>query len=78
MKQQGEGKGTGPREAVSGVGLPREDGEVGQGEEGRKDSLLLTPPPRKQLPGLQVHRPVRGFCSSDGSVGRRGREMGWP
>lgn len=45
MKQQGEGKGTGPREAVSGVGLPREDGEVGQGEEGRKDSLLLTPPP---------------------------------
>lgn len=47
MKQQGEGKGTGPREAVSGVGLPREDGEVGQGEEGRKDSLLLTPPPPK-------------------------------
>lgn len=27
-----------------GVGLPREDGEVGQREEGRKDSLLLTPP----------------------------------
>ena len=62
-----------------GVGLPREDGEVGQREEGRKDSLLLTPPtPRERLPGVQVHWPGRGFCSSDGSVGRREREMGWP
>ena len=76
VEEQGEGKVTGPGEAVLGCGPAWGGREVGQGQEDTKDSLLLTL--RRWLPGLQVHRSVRVLCFSDCSVGRRGREMGWP
>lgn len=49
-----------------------------RGEEGRAapDRLAVTTSSAGHRP--QVHRPMRVFCSSDCSVGRRGREMGRP
>ena len=43
MEEQGEGGGLARGKPPQGVGPPREDREVGQGEEGRKDSLLPDP-----------------------------------